>query len=54
MGSGESTIYLIEPENEGAPKLSKGVVWSIALALGLVVDIGIVMSAVHLARHLWA
>ena len=52
MEISERSLYLIERESESW--VSKGLVWTAALAFGLIADIGLVVGAVHLAQRLWA
>ena len=54
METTEGSFYLVESERDREAGLSKGVVWILALAFGLIVDIGLVASAVQLVERLWA
>ena len=53
METSEPSVYLVESERDSESWVSKGVVWMVAIAAGLVVDIGLVAGAVHLAKRLW-
>ena len=54
METSEGYVYLVEGERDGESRVSKGVVWLFAFAVGLVVDVGLVAGAVHLAKSMWA